>query len=200
MGSSSPSLSRAGDSLDAGKPDTQSPQARSLLPTSPTCRPATSPLPEPLSNVCRSPTSAVARGGEGRALLVGQSQEPCFQTCHPTPLPVPECPLSHQPHAPTTSSCIQHSTRPGCHSCLCLVTQSCPTLCDPKDCSPPGSSVHGISQARILEWVAIYFSRDPPDPGIESGSPALQANSLPSEPPGGHSWVTHNPSPTLHVT
>ena len=39
------------------------------------------------------------------------------------------------------------------------VSQSCPTLCDPMDCSPPGSSVHGISQARILEWVAISFSR-----------------------------------------
>jgi len=38
------------------------------------------------------------------------------------------------------------------------VTQSCPTLCDPKDCSPPGSSVHGIFQARVLEWVAIAFS------------------------------------------
>ena len=39
------------------------------------------------------------------------------------------------------------------------ITQSCPTLCDPMDCSPPGSSVHGILQARILEWVAISFSR-----------------------------------------
>ena len=39
------------------------------------------------------------------------------------------------------------------------VTQSCPTLCDPVDCSPPGSSVHEILQARILEWVAILFSR-----------------------------------------
>ena len=37
--------------------------------------------------------------------------------------------------------------------------QSCPPLCDPIDCSPPGSSVHGILQARILEWVAIPFSR-----------------------------------------
>ena len=37
--------------------------------------------------------------------------------------------------------------------------QSCPTLCDPMDCSPPGSSVQGILQARILEWVAISFSR-----------------------------------------
>ena len=40
-----------------------------------------------------------------------------------------------------------------------LVAQSCPTLCHPMDCSPPGSSVHGILQARILEWVAISFSR-----------------------------------------
>ena len=39
------------------------------------------------------------------------------------------------------------------------VVQLCPTLCDPMDCSPPGSSVHGIFQARILEWVAISFSR-----------------------------------------
>ena len=37
----------------------------------------------------------------------------------------------------------------------CLITKLCPTLCNPMDCSPPGSSVHGISQTRILEWVAI---------------------------------------------
>jgi len=46
-------------------------------------------------------------------------------------------------------------------------------------------SVYGILQARILEWVAIPFSRDLPDPGIEPGSPELQADSLPSEPPRG---------------
>ena len=40
-----------------------------------------------------------------------------------------------------------------------LVTQSCSTLCDPIDYSPPGSSVYGILQARILEWIAIPFSR-----------------------------------------
>ena len=44
-------------------------------------------------------------------------------------------------------------------ACVCLVAQSCLTLCDPMEYSPPGSSVHGISQARILEWVAISFSR-----------------------------------------
>ena len=43
-------------------------------------------------------------------------------------------------------------------------TQSCPTLCDPMDCSPPGFSVHGILQARVLEWVAISFSRGSSQP------------------------------------
>ena len=54
----------------------------------------------------------------------------------------------------------------GCHFLLqCMkvksegeVAQSCPTLSDPRDCSPPGSSVHGIFQARVLEWGAIAFS------------------------------------------
>ena len=46
-----------------------------------------------------------------------------------------------------------------CESLLCSVAQLCLTLCDPMDCSPPGSSVHGIFQARILEWVAVSFSR-----------------------------------------
>jgi len=49
------------------------------------------------------------------------------------------------------------------------------------DCSLPGSSAHGILQARILEQVAISFSRDLPNPGIEPRSPALQADSLPAE-------------------
>ena len=44
-------------------------------------------------------------------------------------------------------------------SCPCSVAKLCPTPCGPMDCSPPGSSVHGISQARVLEWVAISFSR-----------------------------------------
>ena len=67
-----------------------------------------------------------------------------------------------------------------------LVTQLCPTLCDHMDHSPPGSSVPGILQARILEWVAILFSMGTshPDPGIEPWSPALKADSLPSEKPG----------------
>ena len=103
-----------------------------------------------------------------------------------------------------------------------LVAQLCPTLCNPMDCSPLGFSVHGILQARILEWVAMpsggssqpkdqtqvfhiadgfftiwatreaqeYWSGYPMpspgalhNPGIEPGSPALQADSLPAELP-----------------
>ena len=45
--------------------------------------------------------------------------------------------------------------------------QLCPTLCNRMDCSPPGSSVHEILQAKILEWVVMTSSRDLPDPGIE---------------------------------
>ena len=52
------------------------------------------------------------------------------------------------------------------------------------DCSPPGSSVHEISQARILEWVTISFSRDLPNPGIEPRSLALQLDSLLTEQQG----------------
>ena len=49
--------------------------------------------------------------------------------------------------------------------CVCVwVAQSCLTLCDPRDYSPPGSSVHEILQARILEWVAISFSRESSQP------------------------------------
>ena len=71
------------------------------------------------------------------------------------------------------------------------VTQLCLTLCDPVDCSLPGSSIHGILQARILEWIAISFSGDLPNPGIKPVSPALQADALPSELPGnpGNEWT-----------
>ena len=55
--------------------------------------------------------------------------------------------------AKSLENCIAHFIH-----YLCLVAQSCLTLCDPTDCSPAGSSAHGILQARILEWVAISFS------------------------------------------
>ena len=68
--------------------------------------------------------------------------------------------------------------------CVRLVTQMCLTLCHPMDCSSPGSSVHGILQARILEWVAISFFRGSSWPRNGTGSPVLKAYPLPSEPPG----------------
>ena len=64
------------------------------------------------------------------------------------------------------------------------VAQSCPTLCDLMDRSPPGSSVHRILQARVLEWVAIPISMGSSDLGIKPGSQALQADSSLSKPPG----------------
>ena len=77
-----------------------------------------------------------------------------------------------------------------CKSTMLLVAQSCLTLCDSMNCSPPGSSVHGIFQARILKWVLFPSPGDLPDPWNEPGSPALQVDSLPSEPPG-NSNVKH---------
>ena len=58
------------------------------------------------------------------------------------------------------------------HVCVCSVVLSSPTFCYPMDCNPQGSSVHEISQARILELVAISFSRGSSDPEIKPTSPA----------------------------
>ena len=55
-------------------------------------------------------------------------------------------------------------------------------LCNTVDCSPPGSSVYGVLQARILEWVAISSSRGSSQPRVRPGSPVSQADFLPSEP------------------
>ena len=77
-----------------------------------------------------------------------------------------------------TSKCL--IAQCSCLMCV-LIPQSCPSLCDPLGCSSPGSSVHGILQARILEWLPCPSPGDLPDPGIEPTSPvspALQADSL----------------------
>ena len=68
--------------------------------------------------------------------------------------------------------------------CVCSVTQSCLTLCDPMDYSPPGSSAHGILQARNWSGLPFPSPGDLPNPGIKPRSPALQADALTSEPPG----------------
>jgi len=64
------------------------------------------------------------------------------------------------------------------------VIQSCPTLCNPMDCSLQSSSVHGIFQARILEWLPFPSPGDLSNPGIEPRSPTLSADTSSSEPTG----------------
>ena len=71
----------------------------------------------------------------------------------------------------------------------CLVTKSCLTPCNPMDCNVPGSYVHGILQARILEWIAISSLGDLPDPGIEPTSPTLTGGVFTTKPPG-KPWVS----------
>ena len=71
--------------------------------------------------------------------------------------PSPPC----SPPPPTLSLLIFFLSLP--HP-VCSIPQSCPTLCDPMDCSLLASSVHGISQARILEWVAVSYSRHSSQP------------------------------------
>ena len=89
------------------------------------------------------------------------------------------------------------------HPCLCMFSPVW-VFCSPTDCSPPGSSVHGISQARILEWVAISFSRDSSWPRDGRWVSCMAGKFFTAEPPGklGHcetiakvrclySWLWH---------
>ena len=89
--------------------------------------------------------------------------------------------------SPRNVTCTQPAVRAPGLARLCTQTSvlpSCPTLCNPTDCRPPDSSVHGILQVRTLEWVAYPPPRNLPNPGMERGPPALQEDSLPAEPPG----------------
>ena len=81
------------------------------------------------------------------------------------------------------SSCFMSFSQ----SVSCSATQSCPTFCDTMDCSPPSSSVHGISQARILEWLLCPALGDLLDPWIKPvspESPALASGFITTVPPG----------------
>ena len=64
-------------------------------------------------------------------------------------------------------ACLTHN------NIVVLEAKSCPTLCDPMDCSPPGSSIHGVLQARIVQWAAILHPGGLPNLGITLRSPAL---------------------------
>ena len=70
------------------------------------------------------------------------------------------------------------------HLVCAKLLQSCPTLCDPVDCSSPGSSVHGFSKQEYWNGLPCPPLGDLPNPGIEPRSSSLPADSLPSEPPG----------------
>ena len=72
----------------------------------------------------------------------------------------------------------------GCFCCCCLVTKLCPILCNPMDCSLPGSSVHGVSQARILEWVVMPSSTGSSQPRDRAHVSWLAGGSFITEPPG----------------
>ena len=77
--------------------------------------------------------------------------------------------------------------------CVCLITQSCPTLCEPMNCSLPSSSVHEVSQARILKWVAISYSRESSWPRDLTYISCIDRWIL-------YNCATGNPPPTPHTT
>ena len=68
--------------------------------------------------------------------------------------------------------------------CVCMCVQSCLTLCDPMDCYLPGSSVHGISQKRTLEWIAVSYSRGLSRPRDQSHISCLASRFFTTEPFG----------------
>ena len=77
--------------------------------------------------------------------------------------------------------------------CFCLVAKLCPTLCNSMDYSPPGSAVHGISQARILEWFAIPFSRGSSQPNDRTHISCLAGRFFTAEPQDSElNWVLKN--------
>ena len=114
--------------------------------------PGTSPqLRPPMADSCQCMAKTTAAAAAAKSLQSCPTLRPHRQ--QPTRLP-------HPWDSPGKNSGV------GCHFLLqCMkvkseseVAQSCPTLSDPMDCSPPGSSIHGIFQARVLEWGAIAFS------------------------------------------
>ena len=88
----------------------------------------------------------------------------------------------------------QSQTQLTMHACCCSVAKLCLTLCDPMDCSPPGSSVHGFLQARILKWIAISSYRGSFWPRVEPASPVVADGIFTTEQPGKpHRMLYHSP-------
>ena len=99
-----------------------------------------------------------------------------------SPGSIPQGPRSHNPQPKK----ILHATMKIKDPIMCLVTQLCPTLCNPMDRSLPGSSVHGNSPGKNTDWSGLPFPspEDLPNSGIGPRSPSLQKSPLLSEPPG----------------
>ena len=138
--------------------------------------------------------------------MVVEAADSLAELCHPSDYTHDNCNMSNHCVLLPTSSQGEHQISSVVVSCLWLMTnliceprldllqqilrmdvcvlvsQSCPTLCNPMNCSLPGPSVHGILQGRILEWVAMPFSRES-SRGSNLGLLHQQADSLPSEPP-----------------
>ena len=113
---------------------------------------------------CLLSATLILRSLKGSYLLV----------CPPTKLKVPGA------SEDVSDGCYWYLVDRGQRVCA----QSCPTLCNPMDCSRPGSSVHGILQARILEWVAISFSRGTSRPRDWTHASCLAGGFFTTEPPG----------------
>ena len=114
---------------------------------------------------------------------------------------MPKCPCAMIPCCCYLDTNLKLPFRPKCPCamipCCCyLVAQLCLTLCDPVDCSPPGSSVHGVSQARILEWFAIYFCRGTSRPRDWTRVSCLASRHFTPEPPGKPSTLPYN----IHIS
>ena len=122
------------------------------------------------------------------------------------------CPRESREERSRGPGCLDNLVLQGCPNVKVIVTQSCLTLCNPMDCSLPVSSVHGILQARILEWVSMSFSRGSSQRRDRTGVSCLEGWSLyhltpgkPTQPcrvtlavlelPASLSWETHTSFP-----
>ena len=101
----------------------------------------------------------------------------------PFPSPGDLTNLGIQPTSPEMAGRF-FTTEPGGKLKDCSVIKSCPTLCDPMDCSLLGYSVHGVFQGRILEWVAISFTKESSGAGIKLMTPVLAGGFFITETPG----------------
>ena len=144
------------------------------------------------SNLTAAAAARMAKQNGIRTPILFLSERLPWSSLHILPCCSPHCLASHMPclsylalgfwRAWTTSQFVESYTMVCWHKANCtwwmdqsmhVCVQSCLTLCDLMDCNPPGSSVHGILQARILEWVAMPFSQGSSQSKIKPTFPVL---------------------------